>query len=480
MPRLTGFSPVAVPGPRAVPVLGATANMIGFFADPVGRMLSLHKTWGSEANGIVGVARDNPGMVCAFGAAWNQHVITRPEVFAHSSEVPIKAPTGSALARFNQVLPFKNGEEHKRRRRLMMPAFARDALAGYAPGIVDVATTVVSRWPLGPVVDVSALCRELTAAVTLRSLFGLNTLDGSDTFGHLVAGLLDALTSPLSIMLPLQIPGLPFHAAVSRAELVQQRLQQILDDKRRDGCQGNDVLSILLRAQGADGLSDDELLGEANGLFVAGYDTSAQTLMWTLFLLAQHPDILDAVYDELDAVLGPPGQSRAPVPDDADRLVLLNRVILESMRLLPAGPMLFMRECTMDTRLGDVALPAGATVVLSTLVTHRDPVLYPEPACFRPARWETLEPAPWEYLPFGAGARMCLGAAFAKQSLRLLLPVVLQRLRPSVVDGTVISRKVRGIALGAKAGLSMRLLPREARVPPRATVRGDIHELVTL
>ncbi len=249
MPRMTGFAPVDVPGPDVAPIIGATGQMLAFFGDPVGRMLDLHARHGRERDGIVGLARDHPGMVCAFGARWNQHVVTHPEIFAHASEVPVRAPPGSALARFNQVLPFKNGEDHKRRRRLMMPAFTKDAIGGYADDIVAVGRTIVDRWPADAVVDVAARCRDLTAAVTLRSLFGVDVVDGRDDLGEVVARLLDALTSPLSIALPLSIPGLPFHAAVRGAERVQVRLRQIIDEKRRGGADGRDVLSILVRAR---------------------------------------------------------------------------------------------------------------------------------------------------------------------------------------------------------------------------------------
>lgn len=237
----------------------------------------------------------------------------------------------------------------------------------------------------------------------------------------------------------------------------------------------------LCARDGDDALSDDELVGEANGLFVAGYDTSAQTLMWTLFLLALHGDVLDEVHAEFDAVLGAGSARRDPTAADVDRLVVLDRALKESMRVLPAAPMLFMREVVQETRLGDVPLPPGATVVLSTVVTHRDDGVFPEPRSFRPARFKDVDPPTYAYLPFGAGARMCLGAAFARQSLRLLLALILQRVRPVVVDGAVISRRVRGIALGTKGALPMRLLPRAVAAPrTRARVGGDIHDLVDL
>lgn len=475
MPKLSGFAPVPIRGPRPIPLMGPLGRVLQFFGDPVSRMLALHREFGA----IAAVTDRSPALVCAFGADLNREVITNQAVFEHSSEVPMRAPPGSALSRFNTVLPFLNGDTHRRRRRLMMPAFQKTALDGYAGDIVSVTNAALSRWPADKTVDIAGLLRELTAAVTLRCLFGLDALDGSETLGALVSSLLDALASPLAIALPFMLPGTPFHTAVTRSEQVESRLRLLIDEKRRTPGAGNDVLSILLRAHDEDGstLSEAELLSESNGLFVAGYDTSAQTLTWTLFLLAQHPRVLADVRDELDAVL----RGGEPTPENVGKLVLLDRVIKESMRVLPAAPMLFIRVASREAPLGPYVLPDKANVVLSPLVTHRDPDRYPEPARFRPERWERLEPTAYEYLPFGAGPRMCLGAAFATLALRLMLPKILQQFSISLPDRARVSHKVRGIALSPKNGLPMTLSRQKGSEPAAAArTRGNIGELVAI
>lgn len=474
MPRFTGLPPVDIRGPRPLPLVGAIPNILRFFGDPAGRMLALHREFGD----VVAVSDRSPALVCAFGAERNREVLTQPEVFEHDDEVPVKAPKGSSLERFNAALPFMNGDAHRRRRRVMMPAFQKTALDGYAADIVAVATDALSRWPIGNDIDGGGLLRELTSAVTLRCLFGLDALDPNEELARAEAALLDALTSPLALALPLSIPGTPFWKALRMSAKVEARLRQVIAERRARPPSQRDVLSILVHAQDEDGatLSDDNLVGEANGLFVAGHDTSAQTLTWTLFLLAQHPDVLGDVKDEVDAVL----RGAPPTVDDVDKLVLVDRVLKEGMRVLPAGPMLFIRVCKREAPLGAHTLPEGANVVLSPLVTHRDPERYPEPIRFRPSRWQGLDPSPHEYLPFGAGKRMCLGAGFATLALRLVLPMILQRALPSLPEGTRVSRKVRGFSLGPKDSLPLTLRPRDLGPAPRTTVRGDIHELVDL
>jgi cytochrome P450 len=443
-------------------MLGPFASVVRYFADPVGNALALHREHGD----IVGLVGGHPGFVLAFGAELNREVLTHPELWAHSAEIPVKSPPGSAMERFGQVLPFTNGEVHKRRRRLLQPAFQRSAIDGYAADFARVCERVLAGWPIGQRVDLVVLLRELTAAIVVKTLFGLDgTLGaaGSD-LGRLEAELLDALSSPLSVALPFDVPGTPYRRALQRSTAIEARLRALVAE-RRGHPDGNDALSILLRARDEDGavFTEAELVAESNGLFVAGYDTSAQTLAWTLYLLAQHPDVLAPLQAEL-------------ATGDTARL---DRVIKESMRILPGAPMLFMRVAQADAPLGPYTLPAGATVVLSPLVTHREPGRYPEPDRFLPDRWLGLEPSSWEYLPFGVGARMCLGAVFAGQLLRVVLPAILARFVPIVVEGADISRITRGIALSPRRGLPMVLHP--PGTSPRAVpVKGDIAELVRL
>lgn len=475
MPRLTGFAPVPIRGPAPRWPLGAFGAVLGFFGDPVGTMLRLHREHGA----IAAVADRNPALVCAFGAALNQAVITDPARFAHSSEVPVRAPAGSALARFNRVLPFTNGEEHARRRRLLMPAFRKNAIDGYAPLVLATTDAVLDRWPIDAPTDLARDLRRLTAAIAVAALFGLDPDAGGADLGEVEARLLEALSSPWSIALPWRLPGTPFARAVRGAEEVDRRLRALLAARRASLDPGaRDALSILLKARDQDGsaLTDDELVGECNGLFVAGYDTSAQTLAWTLALLALHPPVAAALREELRDTLG----GRPPTPEDLERLPHLDRVIQESMRLLPAAPMLFLRTTATEAPLGPHTLPAEANVVLSPLITHRDPALFPDPTVFRPDRWLQVAPGPYAFLPFGAGPRMCLGAAFAKQLVRLALARLLQRFTPVVRDGADLSRGMHGIALAPRHGLPGRWAPAATPIPPRPDLAGDWRELVTV
>jgi cytochrome P450 len=141
--------------------------------------------------------------------------------------------------------------------------------------------------------------------------------------------------------------------------------------------------------------------------------------------------------------------------------------------------LVFLRRATESFALGGRELPAGAIVITSALVTHRDPDLFPDPTQFRPERWASVSPGPYAYLPFGAGPRRCIGASFSAQAIRIVLATLLQRARPVLSPGATVSRIVRGIVLAPKRGLPMRFVAPEERAVP-ARVRGDIHELITL
>lgn len=446
----TDLPPIPVRGPKAPPVIGPLGGVLRFFADPVGAMFALHRSYGD----LAAVADSNAALVCAFGAEHNRAVLTQPAAFKHLSEVPIPVRPGTAFSRLNNTVLFMNGEAHRTRRRLLMPAFSKAAVEGYARAMVAVADQMVARWPIGETADVSPLLRDLTAAITLRCLFGLDAQDDTEVLGRLAVELLATIASPLAMLLPFDIPGMPYSRALRISERVETRVLKLIAEKRR--CPGGtDALSRLMNARDEQGalLNEADLVGESNSLFAAGFDTSAHTLTWTLLLLAEHPDVLDDLLDELRAVLKGKPLSVEHLPE----LGRLDRVLKESMRLLPTAVLLFLRVAAAEARLGAVTLPAGAQVILSPIVAHRDPALYPSPQRFDPDRWKGLDPSPYAYLPFGAGSRMCIGVSFATVALRLMLARVLQSVRPVLPAGARVDYAVRGPAMGPKGGLRLEL-----------------------
>ncbi|HEY8206137.1 MAG TPA: cytochrome P450 [Myxococcaceae bacterium] len=460
-------------GQRRAPVLGAAGNLFRFFGDPAGTLLRLHREYGE----VAALTEKNPAWIALAGADHVQRVLSDARSFHNLSELPIPAPKDSAPQRLNVALTAMNGETHRRNRRLMMPAFARPAVQGYRDSMVEVAEQVMARWRPGEAADAHARMVELAMCVAMKCLYGLDVLRQADELGALANGWLEGILSVGAILFPFRVPGTPYARILSISERFEARLKRLIEE-RRASPGGRDVLSLLIAARDdeAGKLSDAELLGQTGVLFVAAYETTANTLTWTLLLLSQHPRVLGELEEELQSAL----RGATPSLEQVAALPLLDAVVKESMRLLPATAMLFMRRAQEPISLGGLELPEGATFLISPVVAHRDPALFPDPLEFRPERWRGLDPGPYQYLPFGAGPRMCIGAPFATQSIRILLAMMLQRFRFELAPGARVDRMVRGITLGPKRGVPMRLRLPEGPPSPAVPLSGDLHELVKL
>jgi cytochrome P450 len=221
-------------------------------------------------------------------------------------------------------------------------------------------------------------------------------------------------------------------------------------------------------------LSDADIVGHSSVIFAAGHETSSNALCWTLLLLTQHPKVLADLMDELTHVL----KGEPPRVEDLAQLPLLDRVVKESLRILPPVPFNH-RISAVDTELGGYSIPRGSELITSVYRTHRMSEFFPAGDRFRPERWENLDPGPYVYNPFGAGPRMCIGATFALMEVRIVLAMLLQAFRFQLVPRARIDRFL-SITMAPKHGLPMHVHPANRQFPrgPDRTLRGDIHEMV--
>src|SRR5262245_5886538 len=161
MPRLTGFDPVPIPGPWAPPFFGVQANLFRIVVDPIGRLFEMRRLYGD----VVAVANGSPALVCAFGPERNREVLSNQAVFENDDVIFIEWPEGSSVKQMLKGLPFQSAQVNRRNRRLMMPAFQKAALDGYADDIVAVTDRTLSEWPIGQTTDVAALTRDLVQRI---------------------------------------------------------------------------------------------------------------------------------------------------------------------------------------------------------------------------------------------------------------------------------------------------------------------------
>jgi cytochrome P450 len=472
----------SIPGPRT-PLIGWQARLVPVLRDPVVGMLKLQRRYGD----IVAFGQSPAAPVLIFGPKYNHQLLTNPGLFynldVNSSVAPIRMPQHTAAARLLSGVAGMNGPKHTQHRRLLMPAFHKKRVEMLRDTIVDCAEAHLAGWQAGMSeageIDLVEEMVELSLSLAVSGLLGLRP--GEE--GHRVHSLLrswgkSALSASVEL-LPLDLPGFPYRRFLKLSESLEAEFGKVIARKhelRRQGnIDGGDALSILLDAQSADGegLTREELMGHLTTLFTAGHETSAAALTWTLFLLAQHPEVMHDLMDELDGVL----HGGAPTLEDLGKLPLMDWVINESLRLFPPGTWM-LRTSTAPFTMGPYELPENTHLVFSPAVTHRRPDTYPEPDRFLPERWSTIKPSTYEYLPFGGGPRRCLGATFALMELAVVLPLILQRYRLEVPEGTRVDRGGTILSF-PKGGLPVRLHPQDRRFT-RSRIKGNIHDLLDL
>ncbi|WP_054811222.1 cytochrome P450 [Nocardia arizonensis] len=363
--------------------------------------------------------------------------------------------------------------QHRRQRRLCQPAFREDRVRGYAETMSRSVQRALAGWTDGAVVDLSAAMVEFGVDAAVRTMFSASLSEhaigsASDDLGVIAEGLFRRTVLPAAVN-RLPTPGnRRFFAARRR---IRGLAADMIAERRRSSVDRGDLLSALLAARdvGASAasacdaeLSDRELVDQVFTFFLAGAETTAGALTWSLYLLGRHPDIAAAVHAEVDTVLA----GRAARAADLVDLPLVNRVLTETLRLYPPG-WLLTRVVSADTTLGGVAIPAGTTIAVSPHTVHRDPSIYLRPHDFVPDRWLAVTPDRTGYLPFGAGARRCIGDRFALVEAGIALATIASRWQLTATEAGPLTITLR--ELPAPRALPMRLTARTAldRETPR-------------
>jgi cytochrome P450 len=362
----------------------------------------------------------------------------------------------------------------RRQRRLAQPAFHRARIAGLVDTMVAATAERLARWAEpaagGAVIDVAAEMSELTLTVVGRTLFGQDLSADAAVAGRALRAAL-AFTAERTmtyVALPIAIPT-PKHRAFRRALAVLDRVvYDVIESRRREGGDRGDLLSMLMSAEDeetGERMTARQLRDEVMTFFLAGHETTAVTLAWTWYLLAQHPEIAAGLEADVADVLG----GRPPALEDLARLPRLRMVIEEAMRLYP--PVWGIgRQAIADDVVGGYRLPAGTIVNLSPYVTHRHRDVWGDPERFDPGRFApdavTARPR-FAYFPFSGGPRQCIGESFALIEAQLIAAMVLQRYRLGLTPGQQVEPEVH-LTLRPRGGLPMRLAPGGGRRVPVA------------
>ncbi len=301
--------------------------------------------------------------------------------------------------------------------------------------------------------------------IAAKTLFDVDLHDQADEIGEAINQAFHEYNVQISSVIRRLLSLLPVSVRLpgdARLNEAVQRLDRLIYGiiARRRAAAGDrgDLLSMLMQAQDDNGtrMTDHQLRDEIMTLFLAGHETTANTLTWTCFLLAQHPEAETKLLAELQHVLGgePPRVNQIP------QLVYTQYVIKEAMRLYP--PVWFIsRESTTDYEIGGFHIPPGSEIGMSQWLMHRSERYFPEPLAFRPERWQDqLEKRlpKYVYFPFGGGPRICIGNSFAEMEATLLLATMAQRFHfalapehPVVPEPSITLRPKHGVRLRLKA-----------------------------
>ena len=314
-----------------------------------------------------------------------------------------------------------DGDLWQRQRSALQPAFFGERLDDYATEMVEHAKRTGASWSDGNLVDVHAEMSELTLRIVVETLLGVE-LDGME---RVVADALmdvgERFRPGPQVFVPEEVPT-PRNVRYQRSV---QTLERVLRELRRqhEGRDGDDVLAILLRQREEDAVDDDLLRDQMMTMLLAGYDTTALTLTYAWWLLADHPEVERRFHEEVDALDGP------PTADDLADLEVLDRIVTETMRLYPPAYVVY-REAEEEDELGGFRIPAGSVVSTPQWVVHHDRRWFDDPWAFRPERWTDdfrRELPDFAYFPFGGGPRKCIGDGFAMREAKLVLATLGQR-----------------------------------------------------
>jgi cytochrome P450 len=415
------------------------------------------------------------------------------EVLVEKARSFVKSPglRGPLKPLAGEGLFTSDGELWRRQRKLMAPLFTQAQIAGYAGTMAACAEEAVAELHAGEAFDAARMTTRVAMRIAGKTLFDAETLDEADELGVALTTALEwantqAVSIPYAAQLfasstihdvaeklpdplrerglalsetlvePIRWPGEDTRALEGALAVIERRVERMIADRRAAGLDRRDLLSLLLQAHDDDDggrMSDKQVRDEIITLFVAGHETTATALAWSLYLLGRHPEAYARARAEALPFAG-----RSVGLADLPALGYCLRVFKEAMRLYP--PVYFFgRQAIADVRLGEYDLPRGSIVLISAYAVHHRPEIWPDPERFDPARFE---PAAEEarhrqaYLAFSGGPRTCIGNHFALMEGPIVLATILGRLDLELTSQAAIEPDTSA-TLRPKGGVPMRV-----------------------
>ncbi len=407
--------------------------------EPIRLFEYLHRTYGSIAHyrfmGTPIIFVNDPELI-------REILVTQASAFVKERTVRrMKILLGEGLITSDDPI-------HIRQRRIVAPAFHRQRIAAYADEIVASAHRHAASWKQGEAIDISAAMMSLSLEIVARTLFDTEVSKDILAINDEVNTIMDLYNFLIAFprmerVLHLPIPGvMKFRRSRARLDKVVNRL---IGEHRETNMDKGDLLSMLIRSRDEQAetgtsivMSDEQVRDEALTIFLAGYETTANALAWTWYLLSQNPEAEATLFQEIDEVLGTGENGRLPTLVDYPALRYTEQVFAESMRIYPPA-WAMGRMSTQPITLGPYRIPPGAHFFMSQYMISRTPEYYPDPLRFDPDRFtpEAKAARPrFAYFPFGAGSRQCIGESFAWMEGVLAIATIAQRWRMQYLGST--------------------------------------------
>ena len=355
-----------------------------------------------------------------------------------------------------------DGAPHMQQRKLMLPAFHGERIERLTALVEEVTERDVAGWPADEPVHLHQRLQRLTLEIILRAVFGLEPGPRMEALRDRLGAMLKFGEKPISLLPPTNPDGVPakvlervgpFASFVRLQRDADELIFELIDERRRQDVERDDVLAMLLAARHEDGspMSQQELRDELLTLLVAGHETTASTLAWGFDQLVGHPEVVARLREENDAYL--------------------TATVQEVLRHRPVLPNVAPRLVVQPIEVGGVRYPEGVCLVANAYLIHHDPEIYEEPYSFRPERFLEQPPGTYTWIPFGGGRRRCLGASFALLEMKVVLREVLRQRDLEPIGEKFALPQRRNITVTPANGAEMRL-PARAPAPLAAAVAG--------
>lgn len=369
----------------------------------------------------------------------------------------------------NNSVVMLSGRSHRRQRQLLMPPFHGDRMLDYGKLICNLALKVISQLSGDKAFSARTAMQEISLQVILQAVFGVYQGERYELIKGGLSTMLELFGSPLTSSL-LFFPRLqkdfgrwsPWGYFCRQRQQVDELLYAEIRERRASPDPNRtDILSLLMQARDEAGqpMTDVELRDELITLLFVGHETTATAMAWALYWVHHLPEVGKKLLAELDTL------EENPSPMSIVKLPYLTAVCNETLRIYPVGILTFPRVVQADgMELLGYSLPNGTAVVGCIYLTHHREDLYPEPKQFKPDRFLTRQYSSYEFMPFGAGNRRCIGSALAMYEMKLVLATILLNYQLELVEKKPVKPQRRGVTLAPAGGVKMVLLGRRDRL----------------